>query len=90
MAMTDPPPQDMPRLKRTPARKVLEGIESRIVLLGVEQKRGSVSAVHRAVSWVIPYWVTVQRPRPRPAPAALAFARDSASRATPRGTPRPS
>jgi peptide/nickel transport system substrate-binding protein len=35
----DPPPQDIPRLKRDPKLKVLEGMENRTVFLGMDQFR---------------------------------------------------
>ena len=35
----DPPPQDIPRLKSTPAIKVVEGNENRTVFLGMDQSR---------------------------------------------------
>jgi peptide/nickel transport system substrate-binding protein len=37
--INDPPPQDVPRLKETPNIKVLEGVENRIVFIGMDQKR---------------------------------------------------
>ncbi len=37
--VNDPPPQDVPRLKQTPNVKVLEGIENRIVFIGMDQGR---------------------------------------------------
>ena len=37
--INDPPPQDVPRLKQTPNIKVIEGIENRIVFIGMDQAR---------------------------------------------------
>jgi peptide/nickel transport system substrate-binding protein len=37
--VNDPPPQDVPRLAQTPNIKVLEGVENRIVFIGMDQKR---------------------------------------------------
>ena len=37
--VNDPPPQDVPRLKRNPDIKVLEGTENRIVFIGMDQHR---------------------------------------------------
>ncbi len=37
--VNDPPPQDVPRLKQNPGIRVLEGIENRIVFIGMDQKR---------------------------------------------------
>ena len=37
--VTDLPPQDVPRLKQDPEIKVLEGIENRIVFIGMDQNR---------------------------------------------------
>ena len=37
--VNDPPPQDVPRLSRTPGIKVLEGTENRVVFLGMDQGR---------------------------------------------------
>jgi peptide/nickel transport system substrate-binding protein len=37
--INDPPPQDVPRLKQTPNIKVLEGVENRIVFIGMDQQR---------------------------------------------------
>ncbi len=37
--VNDPPPQDVPRLARTPGIKVLEGVENRIVFIGMDQQR---------------------------------------------------
>ena len=37
--INDPPPQDVPRLQQTPNIKVLEGIENRIVFIGMDQAR---------------------------------------------------
>jgi len=37
--VNDPPPQDVPRLSRTPGIKVLEGTENRVVFLGMDQNR---------------------------------------------------
>ena len=37
--INDPPPQDVPRLKRDPNIRVLEGVENRIVFIGMDQKR---------------------------------------------------
>ncbi len=37
--INDPPPQDVPRLAQTPNVKVLEGVENRIVFIGMDQKR---------------------------------------------------
>ena len=37
--INDPPPQDVPRLKQDPNIKVLEGVENRIVFIGMDQKR---------------------------------------------------
>ena len=37
--INDPPPQDVPRLQQTPNIKVLEGVENRIVFIGMDQAR---------------------------------------------------
>jgi peptide/nickel transport system substrate-binding protein len=37
--INDPPPQDVPRLTQTPNIKVLEGVENRIVFIGMDQAR---------------------------------------------------
>ncbi len=37
--INDPPPQDVPRLKQTPKIKVMEGVENRIVFIGMDQAR---------------------------------------------------
>ncbi len=37
--INDPPPQDVPRLSQTPNIKVIEGVEQRIVFLGMDQAR---------------------------------------------------
>ena len=37
--INDPPPQDVPRLKQTPNIKVIEGVENRIVFIGMDQNR---------------------------------------------------
>jgi peptide/nickel transport system substrate-binding protein len=37
--INDPPPQDVPRLAQTPGIKVIEGVENRIVFLGLDQGR---------------------------------------------------
>ena len=37
--INDPPPQDVPRLKQDPNITVLEGVENRIVFIGMDQKR---------------------------------------------------
>jgi peptide/nickel transport system substrate-binding protein len=37
--INDPPPQDVPRLARTPGIKVVEGIENRVVFIGMDQGR---------------------------------------------------
>jgi peptide/nickel transport system substrate-binding protein len=37
--VNDPPPQDVPRLAQTPNIKVLEGVENRIVFIGMDQSR---------------------------------------------------
>jgi peptide/nickel transport system substrate-binding protein len=37
--VNDPPPQDVPRLKRSPGISVLEGAENRIVFIGMDQQR---------------------------------------------------
>jgi ABC-type transport system substrate-binding protein len=37
--INDPPPQDVPRLAQTPGIKVLEGMENRIVFIGLDQQR---------------------------------------------------
>ncbi len=37
--INDPPPQDVPRLKQTPSTKVIEGVEQRIVFIGMDQNR---------------------------------------------------
>ena len=37
--INDPPPQDVPRLAQTPNIKVIEGVENRIVFLGMDQGR---------------------------------------------------
>src|SRR5437773_7651002 len=37
--INDPPPQDVPRLKQTPNIKVIEGVENRIVFIGMDQQR---------------------------------------------------
>ncbi len=37
--VNDPPPQDVPRLQQTPNIKVIEGVENRIVFIGMDQAR---------------------------------------------------
>ncbi len=37
--INDPPPQDVPRLQQTPNIKVIEGVENRIVFIGMDQSR---------------------------------------------------
>ena len=37
--INDPPPQDVPRLKQTPNVKVIEGVENRVVFIGMDQQR---------------------------------------------------
>jgi len=37
--VNDPPPQDVPRLKQTPGITILEGVENRIVFIGMDQQR---------------------------------------------------
>src|SRR5207249_5633368 len=37
--INDPPPQDVPRLKQTPNIKVIEGVENRVVFIGMDQSR---------------------------------------------------
>jgi peptide/nickel transport system substrate-binding protein len=37
--VNDPPPQDVPRLMQTPGIKVMEGMENRIVFIGMDQFR---------------------------------------------------
>jgi peptide/nickel transport system substrate-binding protein len=37
--VNDPPPQDVPKLSQTPNIKVLEGVENRIVFIGMDQAR---------------------------------------------------
>jgi peptide/nickel transport system substrate-binding protein len=37
--VNDPPPQDVPRLTQTPNIKVIEGVENRIVFIGMDQAR---------------------------------------------------
>ncbi len=37
--INDPPPQDVPRLAQTPNIKVIEGVENRIVFIGMDQFR---------------------------------------------------
>jgi len=37
--INDPPPQDVPRLSQTPNIKVIEGVENRIVFIGMDQQR---------------------------------------------------
>jgi peptide/nickel transport system substrate-binding protein len=37
--INDPPPQDVPRLKQTPNIKVIEGVENRVVFIGMDQAR---------------------------------------------------
>src|SRR5438045_7211031 len=37
--INDPPPQDVPRLKQTPNIKVIEGVEFRVVFIGMDQNR---------------------------------------------------
>jgi len=37
--INDPPPQDVPRLSQTPNVKVIEGVENRIVFIGMDQAR---------------------------------------------------
>jgi peptide/nickel transport system substrate-binding protein len=37
--INDPPPQDVPRLKQTSGVKVLEGVENRVVFIGMDQQR---------------------------------------------------
>ena len=40
--INDPPPQDVPRLAQTPNIKVIEGVENRIVFLGMDQARNEL------------------------------------------------
>ena len=40
--INDPPPQDVPRLTQTPNIKVIEGVENRIVFLGMDQARNEL------------------------------------------------
>ncbi|MCC6195399.1 MAG: ABC transporter substrate-binding protein [Burkholderiales bacterium] len=37
--VNDPPPQDVPRLSQTPNVKVIEGVENRVVFIGMDQAR---------------------------------------------------
>jgi peptide/nickel transport system substrate-binding protein len=37
--INDPPPQDVPRLKQNPQIHVLEGVENRVVFIGMDQQR---------------------------------------------------
>jgi peptide/nickel transport system substrate-binding protein len=37
--INDPPPQDVPRLKQNASIKVLEGVENRVVFIGMDQQR---------------------------------------------------
>jgi peptide/nickel transport system substrate-binding protein len=37
--VNDPPPQDVPRLSQTPGIKVIEGVENRVVFIGMDQNR---------------------------------------------------
>ena len=37
--INDPPPQDVPRLTQTPNIKVIEGVENRIIFIGMDQAR---------------------------------------------------
>jgi len=37
--VNDPPPQDVPRLAQTPGIKVIEGVENRVVFIGMDQNR---------------------------------------------------
>ena len=37
--INDPPPQDVPRLSQTPNIKVIEGVEYRVVFIGMDQNR---------------------------------------------------
>jgi peptide/nickel transport system substrate-binding protein len=37
--INDPPPQDVPRLKQNPQIRVLEGVENRVVFIGMDQQR---------------------------------------------------
>jgi peptide/nickel transport system substrate-binding protein len=37
--INDPPPQDVPRLMQTPNIKVIEGVENRVVFIGMDQHR---------------------------------------------------
>ena len=37
--VNDPPPQDVPRLAQTPNIKVIEGVENRIIFIGMDQAR---------------------------------------------------
>ena len=37
--INDPPPQDVPKLQQTPNIKVIEGVENRIVFIGMDQAR---------------------------------------------------
>jgi peptide/nickel transport system substrate-binding protein len=37
--INDPPPQDVPRLRQMPSIKVLEGVENRVVFIGMDQQR---------------------------------------------------
>jgi len=37
--INDPPPQDVPRLSQTPNIKVIEGVENRIIFIGMDQAR---------------------------------------------------
>ncbi len=41
--INDPPPQDVPRLSQTPNIKVIEGVENRIVFIGMDQARDELS-----------------------------------------------
>ncbi len=40
--INDPPPQDVPRLKQTPNINVIEGIEYRVVFIGMDQNRNEL------------------------------------------------
>jgi peptide/nickel transport system substrate-binding protein len=37
--INDPPPQDVPRLAQTPNLKIIEGVENRIIFIGMDQNR---------------------------------------------------
>ena len=40
--INDPAPQDVPRLQQTPGVKVIEGVEQRIVFIGMDQERNEL------------------------------------------------